>query len=429
MKKICPRCGNEQQLVEGAPRVLLHALPELRSPAEVTVPFTCPMCGCEVRTSFRYVPTDRTVAPPPAAEQREPDIKRQIGQIHGLGGTFTTFLQYPGVALAGGNALFPAHEGSLGTGRAIGPHGNPDLMAEFSSEYLRQYQAIFPKDRLPRTVSELMPPLHLLVSAAELALKADLIRADRKSDGHSLRTLYKSLDGEHRREIERRFAVAGPNADLRAMGVETPTVESVLDVYGPSFGGSTVYQDTRYFAEPTTKLRSDELRGGNLVKTAPYPIFLPVLVQTLIDVYVFFSGEERLTRLGADVARESRDPGKDNHGDWGFVPSSVGLGVVRVAQFVARDERGTDRAVFRRFTAAHPPGFSTSSGYGGNVLLFYGTANTHPEDGETVIDGLECKVWYHGRLGMHPRDLYLLADALESEDGLESFPWPNPPGD
>ena len=39
-----------------------------------------------------------------------------------------------------------------------------------------------------------------------------------------------------------------------------------------------------------------------------------------------------------------------------------------------------------------------------------------PEDGETVIDGVECKVWYAGSLGMHPRDLFLLAGVLESPE-------------
>ena len=61
--------------------------------------------------------------------------------------------------------------------------------------------------------------------------------------------------------------------------------------------------------------------------------------------------------------------------------------------------------------------------YGGNVLLFYRACREHPEDGEVVIDGLECKVWYVGRLGMHPRDLFLLADILEASGEIEEFQW------
>ena len=86
--------------------------------------------------------------------------------------------------------MFPEHEGRLSTGHAIDRHGDPDLMAEFSAEYLKQYCAIVPQGRLPRTISEMMPALHLLVNAAELALKADLIRSDKDSGGHSLNELY-----------------------------------------------------------------------------------------------------------------------------------------------------------------------------------------------------------------------------------------------
>ena len=65
--------------------------------------------------------------------------------------------------------------------------------------------------------------------------------------------------------------------------------------------------------------------------------------------------------------------------------------------------------------------------YGGNRLLFYRAGEEHPEDGKTVIDGLECKVWCTGRLGMHDRDLYLLADALEAPGDFDVFQWANAP--
>ena len=44
-------------------------------------------------------------------------------------------------------------------------------------------------------------------------------------------------------------------------------------------------------------------------------------------------------------------------------------------------------------------------------------------DGETVIDGLECKVWHAGSVGVHPRDLFLLADAIEAPEEVEKFEW------
>ena len=166
-----------------------------------------------------------------------------------------------------------------------------------------------------------------------------------------------------------------------------------------------------------------------MIKDTPYPIFLPAVVQTMLDVYAFFSGSARLARLGTDVAHGVRDRGNDQHGDWGLVPSSVGLVVIRVAQHVAWDEHLQDRDDFSRFKAARPPGYTTSWMYGGQSLLFYRADKSHPEDGETVIDGLECKVWYAGRLSMHPRDLYLLADALRAREGFPVLQWANPSGD
>ena len=420
MRGRCPRCGGEQELLSRPPRVLLHALPELRSPVEIVEPFACANCGCEVQTTVRYVSTDRPVGPPGTPENR-PAAERRTGQVRGIDGRVAMFMQYPAVSAPGSNVLFPVHEGWLSGSRSIDRHGDPDLMAAFSAEYLKQYRAIVPKGRLPQSMVEMMPSLHLLMNAAELALKADLIRSDKLIVGHGLQDLYGELEDEHRDEVDRRFADAAPNAPINALGADRPTVESVLRVYGQSFGDSSVYMDTRYFAEPTTMLREPSLKGRNLVKDTPYPIFLPVVVQTMLDVYAFFSGAERLKRLGADVSHGSRDPGNDQHGDWGLVPASVGLVVIRVAQHVARDEHDADREVFSRFKATRPPGYATRWRYGGQTLLFY-RAEDHPEDGETVIDGLECKVWYAGRLGMHPRDLYLLADVLKAPGGFANGP-------
>ena len=170
-------------------------------------------------------------------------------------------------------------------------------------------------------------------------------------------------------------------------------------------------------AGPATKVKSVDAKGGNLVKDVPYPIFLPVLVQTILDVYPHFSGAERLKRLGGQVGDGSRDPGKDQHGAWGLVPSSVGLVVLRFAQLVARDERGEFRDEFRRFTEARPPLYRTSWMYGGNVLLFYRAGDERPDDGETVIDGMECKVPGDGQHQMRTegRDSHsALASALRT---------------
>ena len=350
--------------------------------------------------------------------QAQAAAEHRNGQVWRYNGRSVASLNYPG-ALAPGNVLVPTHEGSLSHAKVVDQYGEPDLMATFAAEYLRQYETIMPKGRLPFTVSEMMPALHLLVVAAELALKAYLIRSCASVRSHNLRALYRRFHDEHRREIERRFAGITPNINLKALRVETVTVESSLAVYG-EWAGSTVYEETRYFAGPTTELRED-LKGTNLSKSTPYPIFLPFAVKTLIDTYPYFSGAERLRRLGADVQHGSRDQEDGNHGDWGLVPRSVGLVVLRFAQRVALDDTGAPRDDFRRFKDAHPAGFETSWMYGGNSLLFYRARPDLAQDGEVVIDGLECRVWSTGRLGMHARDLYRLADTLEAPDAPERY--------
>ena len=428
MRKRCPRCGGEQELRSRPPRMLLHALPELRSPIEIVEPFACANCGCEVQTTVRYASTDSPVGPPGTPENRSA-AERRTGQVWSIDGRVAMFLQHPAVSAPGSSVLLPVNEGRLSGGLCIDRHGDPDLMAAFSSEYLKQYRAIVPKGRLPQSMVEMMPSLHLLMNAAELALKADLIRSGKPIVGHVLQDLYGKLEDEHRDEVDRRFADTARNAPINALGADRPTVENVLRVCGQSFGGSSVYMDTRYFAEPTTMLREPSLKGGTLGKDTPYPIFLPVVVQTMLDVYAFFSGAERMKRLGADVSHGSRDPGNDQHGDWGLVPASFGLVVIRVAQRVAWDKHHEDREAFSRFKATRPPAYATSWMYGGQTLLFYRADKDHPADGETVIDGLECKVWYAGRLGMHPRDLYVLADALRARDDFPVLQWTNSSGD
>ena len=202
MKARCDRCSTERELVPNPQRRLLHALPELRSPLEIVDPFTCVNCGSEIHCRVRFVSTDKHFAPtgPP---QGEPAAERRSGRVYNIDGKAAMFLDYPAVSSPLSSPretaeLFPAHEGKLmGSRNVIDQYGNPDLMTAFSAEYLKQYLAIVPKGRLPRTMTEMMPALHLLVNAAELALKADLIRSNKPSAGHVLRTLYQQLEGGH----------------------------------------------------------------------------------------------------------------------------------------------------------------------------------------------------------------------------------------
>ncbi len=91
------------------------------------------------------------------------------------------------------------------------------------------------------------------------------------------------------------------------------------------------------------------LTGANLVKgNTPYPIFLPYVVRSLIDAYRFYSGPERLKRLGADLNEDRGERDNDNHGEWSLVPSSLGLVVVRVLQAKRKGFGGKEvRSLYR----------------------------------------------------------------------------------
>ena len=126
-----------------------------------------------------------------------------------------------------------------------------------------------------------------------------------------------------------------PCSILRALDGDVPTVEMILNVYSGTYGGaSNVHMDARYYAEPTTMFReASGLRGANLVKgNTPYPIFLPYVVRSLVDAYRFYSGSEQLKRLGADLSEDGGNRDKDNHGEWGLIPSSLDLVVLMVLQ-------------------------------------------------------------------------------------------------
>ena len=317
--------------------------------------------------------------------------------------------------------LYPTFEGNVQDGTVIDQHGDPDLLLEFAEQYFRLFCSIMPTERLPNSLIELMPALHLLVVATELTLKAYLIRNDKTDFGHSLGQLYGNLDLEHRNEIETRFAKSGPNTNLAAMDIDPPSVKAILSTYDNTYGGnSNVYMDTRYYAEPTTTFRpSSSFYGNNLAKSQnPYPIFLPEIVSILFDTYRFFSGHERLGRLEGDVEYKIREPINDNHGDWGLVPSSLGLVVLRVPQPAGVSAKGTKLDAFKKLLSDNPPAYMTNWKYGGATLLFYAEGQNDYVDGCGTLNGVDCRVWRHKRLGMHARDLFFLAKVIEGLEGL-----------
>ena len=267
--------------------------------------------------------------------------------------------------------------------------------------------------RLPRTFLEVMPSLLLLVTAAELGLKAFLLRSrgDRPEDTHhDLVKLYDDLDSQHQAAIESRFNGCEPVAGLSAIGVDPPQVRQILGTYADMYGGNHgIYEEARYLAEPTTRLRND-LRGANMGKAVTYPIFMPYLVEAIVSCYPAFSGVERLRRTGAEIiGDESRKVPSRGHGEWVLRPSSLGLAVLMVSQ-----KDGKDNPDFEAFKPQHPGGFEADWMYGGSTLLFYDATDGQPRDGVETISGIECRVISEELVRLHTRDLNRLADRIEA---------------
>ena len=111
MMERCPRCGGEQELLSRPPRVLLHALPELRSPIEIVERLPVRTAVARSRPpSGMYLPTD----PSGHRERRRIDRQRSgaVALVRGFDGRVAMVLVYPAVSVSapGSNVLFPVHE-------------------------------------------------------------------------------------------------------------------------------------------------------------------------------------------------------------------------------------------------------------------------------------------------------------------------------
>ena len=415
----CHKCGDQEFRVE-SDKTFRLAVPWLSSLLLREVEFACTACG-EVREWSAGL-IDQGKDQPPVVLRSRTDNDVIESKRASIGGRsldrYLILIEYPAVFRVGENVLLPTSEGNVQDASVVDRYGDPDLMADFAEEYLKQFRSLMPSGRLPSSLKEVMPTLLLLVTATELAVKAFWIRSEKLlKASHSLVDLYEELNPEHKQEVERRFAISEINSGLSMLGVHSPKVADIMRMYSQTYGGgSSVYMDARYYAEPTTMFpQRSGLRGANMTKgETPYPIFLPDVVRALIDTYRYYSGSERLRRLSADLLEGVRDPGNDSHGHWGLVPSSLGLVVVSVPQRVGKDAEGEDLKVYQDFRNAHPTGFTADWMYGGNTLLFYRDGRQGVLDGETIIDGLECRVWSKGRMGLHSRELNQLADALEA---------------
>ena len=418
MRGRCSSCG-DQELRLKSDDLFRVGVPWLTRLLQREVKYTCISCGREVKTNIQSFvdPNNFHLRTPKTSSSDSKAMDRQHAMI--LNTRRGPFLSYPFALSATENVLLPTFEGTIGDGTVVNQHGDPELMADFAEEYLRQFWTLMPTGRLPHTLKEIMPPLLLLFTATELALKAFWIRSGRQLPSHSLTNLYRELDPEYKRDIEGRFANSEPRSSLSALSSDAPTVELILNVYSDTYGGaSNVHMDSRYYAEPTTMFRQESgLRGANLVKgNTPYPIFLPYVVRSLIDVYRLYSGPERLKRLEADLLDGGGERNSDNHGKWGLVPASLDLVVIMVLQKHGKGYGGKEERAFTEFKRLNPTSFIVDWMYGGNTLLFYRDGGQEFSDGKRVIDCLECRVWSRGRLGMHERDLHWLAEALNGSD-------------
>ena len=363
----CSKCGDQEFRVKSDNAFRL-GVSWLSSFVLREVEYACTICG-EVRqwspTLFNLGNSQPPISLRPPSD--DDAVERKHAHIwHHPSVKDVVSIQYPAVFRDTENVLLPVSEGNIQDATSVDSYGDPDLMADFAEEYLRQFYAIMPVGRLPGSLKEIMPALLLLVTGAELALKAYLIRSEKPFGRvHSLVDLFGRLDPAHCEEVERRLANSETCAALLMLKVDAPKVKDVLRLYSQTYGGeSSVYMDVRYYAEPTTKFHG----GSNLLKSnTPYPIFLPDVVRALIDTYRHHSGFERLRRLGADLLEGVRDSGNENHGHWGLVPSSLGLVVVSVPQRVGMDAKDESLKVYERFKKSHPTGFTADWMYGGNT--------------------------------------------------------------
>ena len=413
MRGKCPKCG-EQDLDQHPTRVFRLGLPWINSLAMSETPHVCVNCGREVKTHIQSL---SNLSPKASLRAR---VKSHIDKPQFFTWFGSTLLTLHGIIRQIDRVFIPTSEGRIqDLSSIVDQYGDPDLMAEMAREYLSQFWILLPKGRLPNSLKELMPALLLLVTAAEQALKSFGIRAEKPSHGHSLKNLFDDLCMAHKVETERLFNQSEVVAAVLENGQDAPTIEHILSIYSNTYGHRDgVYVDVRYFAEPTTMLpQSSNLHGSNLVKSlTPYPVFLPYVVDALLEAYRLTSGVERLRQRGADVQSNIRDKGIGSHGAWGLVPASLGLVVLAVPQSVALESTGKDTEKFSEFTAGHSAVLQVSWMHGGSRLLFYRDDEGRWRDGNRVIDGLECRSWSRDRLGLHARDLNQLADVLEEAD-------------
>ena len=418
----CPKCGNEDLKLDpiSAFRLGIPHLSELR---QAVVVLSCQPCRTshQFRIRGRSQPGFSHFMLARNDDRPDPDGLRR-GHISlrpdASGGHAS--VDYGFVHSDKQGVLWPTHEARIQTGEVVDQYGDPDLMAAFAREYLRQHRVLLRPGRLPETLVEVMPSLLLLVTAAELVLKAFPLRSKgEQPQVHDLVKLYGELNSEHQAAIEDRFGRCQPVAGLTSIGADPPEIQQILGTYSDIYGGRRgAYQEAKFYAEPTTMTPAgSDLRGASLVKgNTPYPTFMPDLVEVILECYDYFSGLERLRRRGAQISEHSSNSASHGHGDWTLRPSSLGLSVIVVSQQESKDSKHNDLPTFASFKSHHPTGLQADWMYGGSTLFFYDATGSRMRDGVETIADIECRVISEEGVGLHARELERLADKLEAID-------------
>ena len=182
MNKVCTKCGHVLSL--GPVDVFRHGVESLKSLVTVKAHYVCPNCQQKSWTT-RIIQDSAPIRIGPGERHnpRAEEVKRRHAWLSNssFDKRLHTDVQFPAAYQDSEKVLYPTSEGTVQDGTVIDQHGDPDLMLSFAERYFMLFRAVMPRDRLPYSLIEVMPGLHLLVIATELALKSFLIRDDRHS--------------------------------------------------------------------------------------------------------------------------------------------------------------------------------------------------------------------------------------------------------
>ncbi len=434
MDRTCGNCGFRAKLAPGWQKVTWHYLPRAGFPAEIMVVSVCEVCGFP--ESYQpFVAGFKEEQVPSIPKWMEIDLKRHSSMLrYRLKDGDELTINYAGVRQQISpskemervipNAtkqyiMFPTNEGHINSYHWIDEHGDPYLMLEFSKTYLKGYDAIMPRDQRPKNIYDIAPAVLLLVNSAELAIKAYLYRSGKfsnESQGHNLTSLYQQMEDEHKREIQNRFTETETCKELRNLGAEVPTAESLLYRYSAHGIWDSAYEAARYFAEPTVMSRRLRSKIIATSKSLVYPIFFPDFIKTVIDVYEIFSGHTRLTHIssGAQDLNSANNIKRAEHGGWYLVPSTFELVAVKIDRSYIYDADNNVTSKFKIFRSKRLPVYEFWKHHN-KLVLFFNKSEEFSKNECKQVDGVTCEISESEKCHLSSTNLYKLADAMEKQ--------------